>query len=215
MRLYEIKPLLENVSSATATAPAHKGDFVTYKASARNATHVYYGIVEVPKNSDINDEYVALEVEELARKSFLGGGLRKGPEAEARGAKQLVDEAGSADRVEIELITSHTKQWEARNERNEYREGDPASITGPSHWPVVDDDETTDADRDKLQLLRDLNKITAREASSEKYAHLSGYNFNTIMQLKKSLDKAGQAQLRYDFDHMLHHPFKAKYFPGN
>lgn len=206
MKLHDIIPLHEDVTNP--------GMFVTYKVSAVNAPHVYYGIAEIPEHLDDTDEQDLVTITGIVKKSFLAGGLRKDEKSDARGAKQLVDEAGGVDRLEFDVMSVFPTFREAFGERNEYRSSDDASITGPSHWPIDVYNQSTDEEKSRWKRLPQLNKATARQAMGEEFADLCAYTYDDVKRLASTMDKVGQATLKLDLDKLRYPQFKAKYFPG-
>lgn len=116
-----LKNIAEQAKIKEDIESLNKQLYTVYKAKGPFSDHTYYGYVKGTPD------------EEIMRASFLAN---KGGQ-EGRGVVQLISaNDGDVSNIEFTPVKQVQDEPRALMFRNEYREADPESITGPSHFPA-------------------------------------------------------------------------------
>lgn len=171
-------------------------EYTVYKASSPNTEKVYYG-------------YVTGTGDEAIRSEFTSQANRKGLGDDSRGIQQLVTAAGGdINDIEFEELAIVDTEDHAHALRDEERETDPESITGPSPLPAIIHRKAQENHPEiyaRMARAREFNKLkNAREAWAAKY-------FDTNKIKTMAVDPKIKQELIKDLDVLSPREFSKKW----
>lgn len=163
--------------------------FSIYKAEC-DGPEVYYGYCRGDSDEDI-------------RKSFFAHQHTD----EGRGVVTLIKAAGGGENIKFDIMDEVDDEEKALIARNELREDDPQSVTGPSYFPptLYNSAKTKYPEQfQKAEKKRNLRSLsTARQAYANKYF--------TPAQINPLAQTVGKQQLIHDLDNMAPAHFAQKH----
>lgn len=171
-------------------------EYTVYKATSLNTEKVFYG-------------YITGTGDNVIRKGFVSQANRSGLGDDNRGVQQLVAAAGGdIDDIEFEELAIVDTEDHAHALRDEERETDPESVTGPSPLPAIVHriaQQNYPEIYARMAQVREFNKLkTAREAWAAKYFDGSKIKLLAInLTIKQEIMK--------DLDVLSPHAFSKKY----